>query len=63
MPLHRHLAAWLLALTASSSMAQGLPPDVEAALARARLPRDAITLLVADAEGKAPARLSQRLSR
>jgi len=60
MSLHRHLAGWLLALAALPSMAQGLPPEVEAALARARLPRDAVTLLVADAEGKTPARLTHR---
>jgi D-alanyl-D-alanine carboxypeptidase/D-alanyl-D-alanine-endopeptidase (penicillin-binding protein 4) len=60
MSLHRHLAGWLLALASLPSMAQGLPPEVGAALARARLPRDAITLLVADAEGKTSARLTHR---
>jgi len=38
-----------------------LPPAVEAALARARLPRDALSVFVADAQdGRAPARLSYR---
>jgi D-alanyl-D-alanine carboxypeptidase/D-alanyl-D-alanine-endopeptidase (penicillin-binding protein 4) len=63
MSLHRRIACQLLAqaaLAAPLSWAQGLPPEVDAALARARLPRDAITLLVADADGKAPPRLSHR---
>lgn len=42
--------------------AQSLPPAVEAALLRANLPRDAVTLLVADAEGRQPPRLSHRAS-
>jgi serine-type D-Ala-D-Ala carboxypeptidase/endopeptidase (penicillin-binding protein 4) len=42
--------------------AEGLPPAVEAALQRANLPRDAITLLVVDAEGRQPPRLSHRAS-
>ena len=41
-------------------LAQPLPPEVDAALARAKVPRDAITLLVVDAEGKLPPRLSHR---
>ncbi len=61
MSLPCRLACWLLALAALPSLAQqGLPPEVDAALARARLPRDAITVLVADVEGKAPPRLSHR---
>jgi D-alanyl-D-alanine carboxypeptidase/D-alanyl-D-alanine-endopeptidase (penicillin-binding protein 4) len=42
----------LLALTTSLSLAahaQNLPPDVEAALARARVPRDAVSALVVEA--------------
>ncbi|HSW18025.1 MAG TPA: D-alanyl-D-alanine carboxypeptidase/D-alanyl-D-alanine-endopeptidase [Ramlibacter sp.] len=39
---------------------QPLPAEVEAALARARLPKDAVTLLVVDADGRAPPRLSHR---
>jgi D-alanyl-D-alanine carboxypeptidase/D-alanyl-D-alanine-endopeptidase (penicillin-binding protein 4) len=60
MPFLCRLARWLLALAVLPSFAQGLPPEVEAALARAKLPRDAIALLVVDAEGKAPPRLSHR---
>ncbi|RYF79707.1 MAG: D-alanyl-D-alanine carboxypeptidase/D-alanyl-D-alanine-endopeptidase [Comamonadaceae bacterium] len=39
---------------------QALPPEVEAALARAKVPREAVTLLVADAEGQRPPRLAWR---
>jgi D-alanyl-D-alanine carboxypeptidase/D-alanyl-D-alanine-endopeptidase (penicillin-binding protein 4) len=42
------------------SVAQSLPPAVEAALQRANLPRDAVTLLVVDAEGRQAPRLSHR---
>ena len=42
--------------------AQGLPPAVEAAMVRANLPRDAVTLLVVDAEGRQAPRLSHRAS-
>ncbi|MDB5871073.1 MAG: penicillin-binding protein 4 precursor (D-alanyl-D-alanine carboxypeptidase)-like protein [Ramlibacter sp.] len=62
MPLHRFLAGWLLVLAALPATAQDLPAAVEAALARARLPRDAITLLVADADGKSPPRLAHRIA-
>ncbi len=47
-------------LQAATSTAQGLPAEVESALARARLPREAVTLVVADAEGRQPPRLSHR---
>jgi serine-type D-Ala-D-Ala carboxypeptidase/endopeptidase (penicillin-binding protein 4) len=60
MPLLRQLACWLLALAVVPLFAQALPPEVDAALLRAKLPREAIALLVVDAEGKAPARLSHR---
>ncbi len=54
----------LLGLIASGfgalALAQAVPPEVAAALARARVPLDSVTLLVVDAEGKAPARLSHR---
>ena len=39
---------------------QALPPEVEAALARAKLPRDAVSVLVVDADGKSAPRLSHR---
>jgi serine-type D-Ala-D-Ala carboxypeptidase/endopeptidase (penicillin-binding protein 4) len=51
----------VLAATAAGIGAQpGLPLEVEAALLRARLPRDAVSMLVVDADGRAPARLSHR---
>ncbi len=37
-----------------------LPPAVEAALARAQVPREALSVLVADAEGRLPPRLAYR---
>lgn len=37
-----------------------LPPSVEAALARAKVPRDAVAFFVADAEGRQPPRLAWR---
>jgi D-alanyl-D-alanine carboxypeptidase/D-alanyl-D-alanine-endopeptidase (penicillin-binding protein 4) len=52
------LLALLFATTAAC--AQALPPDVEAALARARLPREAVTLLVTDVDPALPPRLSHR---
>ena len=60
MSLCRAVACWCFALAALPSLAQGLPPEVEAALARAKLPRDALSLWVADADGHAPPRLSHR---
>jgi D-alanyl-D-alanine carboxypeptidase/D-alanyl-D-alanine-endopeptidase (penicillin-binding protein 4) len=56
----RTLAGWLLAAAAASCWAQALPPEVEAALARARLPREALAVMVVDAEGKALPRLNYR---
>ncbi|MBA2962980.1 MULTISPECIES: D-alanyl-D-alanine carboxypeptidase/D-alanyl-D-alanine-endopeptidase [Ramlibacter] len=52
------LLAVLLAATAA--WAQPLPPEVDAALAQARLPRDAVTLLVTDVDPAQPPRLSHR---
>ena len=40
--------------------AQALPPEVDAALLRAKVPREALTMLVVDAEGKSAPRLSHR---
>jgi D-alanyl-D-alanine carboxypeptidase/D-alanyl-D-alanine-endopeptidase (penicillin-binding protein 4) len=54
------LLAGVASLLCGLSLAQKLPPEVDAALARARIPRDAIAVLVVDAEGKSPARLSHR---
>ncbi len=47
-------------LLASAATAQTLPPEVDAALQRAKVPREAVTMLVVEAQGKAPARLSHR---
>ncbi|MDO9357638.1 MAG: D-alanyl-D-alanine carboxypeptidase/D-alanyl-D-alanine-endopeptidase [Polaromonas sp.] len=46
--------------SASKEAAAGLPPAVTKALTRAQVPLDAVTLLVVDAAGKAPPRLSHR---
>jgi D-alanyl-D-alanine carboxypeptidase/D-alanyl-D-alanine-endopeptidase (penicillin-binding protein 4) len=65
-PLPRLARAALLACTAlasASAIAQAntpLPPEVEAALARAKVPSSAVALLVTDADGRAPARLAHR---
>ena len=48
------------ALLSSTAFAQTLPPEVDAALQRAKVPREAVTMLVVEAQGKAPARLSHR---
>jgi serine-type D-Ala-D-Ala carboxypeptidase/endopeptidase (penicillin-binding protein 4) len=50
----------LLVLASAPVLAQSLPPEVETALARAKVPREAVTLLVADAEGVRPPRLAWR---
>jgi len=42
------------------ALGQALPPEVAAALARAKVPLESVTLLVVDAEGKSPPRLSHR---
>lgn len=53
--------AWVIALAAAVPVrAQGLPTEVDAALARAKVPRDAVTMLVVDAEGVRPPRLAWR---
>ncbi|MBO9644783.1 MAG: D-alanyl-D-alanine carboxypeptidase, partial [Pseudacidovorax sp.] len=48
------------AATAAPLPSTALPPSVEAALARAKVPRDAVTFFVADAEGRQPPRLAWR---
>ena len=50
----------LVSLTCSLTLAQALPPEVTTALARAKVPLDAVTVLLVEAEGKLPARLSHR---
>ncbi len=61
MPPSRCLALLLLLLVTLSVRAQGLPPEVEAALARGGLPADAVTVLVADADGARPPRVNHRI--
>jgi D-alanyl-D-alanine carboxypeptidase/D-alanyl-D-alanine-endopeptidase (penicillin-binding protein 4) len=56
----RTLTALLLAVGGAAGAQGVLPPEVDAALARARLPRDAVTFLVVDAEGRQPPRLAHR---
>ncbi len=51
------LAVWALHAAVS---AQALPPEVDAALARAKVPRDAVSFLVVDAQGGAAPRLAHR---
>jgi D-alanyl-D-alanine carboxypeptidase/D-alanyl-D-alanine-endopeptidase (penicillin-binding protein 4) len=51
-------AAW--GCFAAVAAAQPLPPEIDAALARARIPRDAVTLLVTDVDPAQPPRLSHR---
>ena len=51
----------LAALASASALAQqALPTEVETALARAKVSRDTVTLLVADADGVRPPRLAWR---
>jgi len=51
---------WLAALAATAAGGQGLPPEIDAVLARARLPRDAVAVMVVQADGGAPPRLAHR---
>ncbi|MBE7939782.1 MULTISPECIES: D-alanyl-D-alanine carboxypeptidase/D-alanyl-D-alanine-endopeptidase [Ramlibacter] len=61
MPIARAWSACLLALVAATPvLAQPLPPEVEAALARARIPREAIAVVVAEAGHATPPRLAWR---
>ena len=53
------LALGLLATTLATT-AQTLPPEVDAALARAKVPRDAVSFLVLDTQGRAAPRLNHR---
>jgi D-alanyl-D-alanine carboxypeptidase/D-alanyl-D-alanine-endopeptidase (penicillin-binding protein 4) len=43
------VAAWLAAVFISAAQAQSLPPEVDAALARAKVPREALAAIVVDA--------------
>jgi D-alanyl-D-alanine carboxypeptidase/D-alanyl-D-alanine-endopeptidase (penicillin-binding protein 4) len=57
------LSTWLGLLTVcacSAAMAQALPTEVDAALNRAKVPREAVSLLVMEADGRSPPRVSHR---
>jgi serine-type D-Ala-D-Ala carboxypeptidase/endopeptidase (penicillin-binding protein 4) len=54
------IALFTVLSTALPAAAQSLPPGVEAALARARVPADAVSMLVVDADGRQPPRLNWR---
>ncbi len=53
-----HLLMGITLVAAARGM--DIPPDVDAALLRAKVPRDAVAFLVVDAQGKAVPRLSHR---
>jgi D-alanyl-D-alanine carboxypeptidase/D-alanyl-D-alanine-endopeptidase (penicillin-binding protein 4) len=59
-PSPSQLLLALCALCSPLGFAQALPPEVVQALARAAVPLDAVSVLVVDAEGKAPPRVSHR---
>ncbi|MGJ7491044.1 D-alanyl-D-alanine carboxypeptidase/D-alanyl-D-alanine endopeptidase [Variovorax sp. ZT4R33] len=55
------LASCLALFVCGAAIAQTpLPPEVDAALVRAKVPRDAVTMLVADADAVRPPRLAWR---
>lgn len=58
--LPRACVAVLIGLLAVATHAQGLPPEVDAALVRAKLPREAVSVLLVDAQGQAAPRISHR---
>jgi D-alanyl-D-alanine carboxypeptidase/D-alanyl-D-alanine-endopeptidase (penicillin-binding protein 4) len=60
MSLSNGLIGTVATVMCGLALAQNLPPEVGAALARAKVPLEAVSLLVVDAEGKAPPRLSHR---
>jgi D-alanyl-D-alanine carboxypeptidase/D-alanyl-D-alanine-endopeptidase (penicillin-binding protein 4) len=60
MPFRSCLASCALALAGATAAAQGLPAEVETALADSGLPRDAVVMLVAPADG-GPARVAHRV--
>ncbi len=60
LPAVRLALVSLLCALSARAPAQALPPEVEVALARARLPREAVALVVADADARMPPRLMHR---
>lgn len=61
-PALRASIAALIGWVAMATHAQGLPPEVDAALARAKVPREAVSVLLVDAQGQAAPRISHRAS-
>jgi len=60
-PARRTIAGALLAACAAGAAAlPDLPPEVDAALARAKIPRESVAMLVADADGLRAPRLAWR---
>ena len=58
---HAAFIGCALLAPASAALAQSsLPPEVDAALARAKLPKDALSVLVVEAQGNAAPRASHR---
>ncbi len=60
MNLWRNLIGILACTLGGVALAQALPPEVESALTRAKLPRDAVALWVQEAGGASVPRLSHR---
>ncbi|MFD0667865.1 D-alanyl-D-alanine carboxypeptidase/D-alanyl-D-alanine endopeptidase [Ramlibacter sp. MAHUQ-53] len=54
------VTALCAALAGPPAQAQGLPTEVDAHLARGKLPREAVVVVVADAEGRLPPRVWHR---
>lgn len=60
MPFLIRLLFLLVFASPTVGVAEVLPPEIEAALARTRLPRESVTLMVVQADGSAPPRLAHR---
>lgn len=56
----RALLSWIVGCWCGAAAAQALPPEIESALVRSGLPRDAVVLLVADVDPARPPRLAHR---
>ncbi len=54
------IAVVLFCIYPGPTHAQGLPPEVDAALARAKIPREAVSVLLVDAQGQGAPRVSHR---
>ena len=56
------VAAFLVLAAGRPAVAQALPPEVDAALARAKVPREAVAFWVSEVQGNAAPRLAHRSS-